>query len=188
LFFNIFGNILVTPNIRFRAIRCVRKAGLSPVRSDHVSRRNVTIAAIGEICCGTISVDFHRLFCLNMLRMPPSPAPGRRRRRAGLDANPKQPHGWKPPGPVWPNCRSGFRCRRRTSSPPRSCAGCAGTRWRHAAAGWGGCAGAVSVARSGLSLQAVAGHQTAADPARGDPVLAGHGRLAAAFDDDSGDD
>ena len=39
LCFNIFGNILVTLDIRFRAIRCVRKAGLSPVRSDHIRHK-----------------------------------------------------------------------------------------------------------------------------------------------------
>jgi hypothetical protein len=38
--FNIFGNILVTLDIRFRAIRCVRKAGLSSeVRSCSASSR-----------------------------------------------------------------------------------------------------------------------------------------------------
>ena len=52
---------------------------------------------------------------------------GRRLRRAGPGASPRPPPGWRRPAPVWPNCRNGFRCRRRTSSPPRWCAGCAGT-------------------------------------------------------------
>jgi hypothetical protein len=39
----------------------------------------------------------------------------------------------------------------------------------------------------GLTLAAIAGHQPA-DPALGDPVLAGHSRLATALDDDSGND
>ena len=86
------------------------------IARHHCSRRNITIAAIGESVAAQYLSIFHRLFCLNVLRMPPSPAPGRRR-RAGLDANSKRPHGWKPPGPFWPNCRSGFRGRRRTSSP-----------------------------------------------------------------------
>ena len=51
---------------------------------------------------------------------------GRRQRRAGLGASPRRRNGWKLRAQVWPNCRNGFRCRRRTSSPPRSCAGSAG--------------------------------------------------------------
>jgi hypothetical protein len=39
----------------------------------------------------------------------------------------------------------------------------------------------------GLALEAVTGHQTA-DPALRDPVFAGHLRLAATLDDNSGDD
>ena len=49
----------------------------------------------------------------------------------------------------------------------------------------------VRAARAGLegalAFQVVAGHQPA-DPALGDPILTGHLRLAAAFDDNGGDD
>ncbi len=51
----------------------------------------------------------------------------RRLRRDGPVANPRRRRGWRRLGPVLSNCRNGFRCRRRTSSPPRWCAGCAGT-------------------------------------------------------------
>ena len=57
LSFNIFGNILVTLDIRFRAIRCVRKAGLSPVRSDHVRHTrgqpgSVRVTSVAELLVG----------------------------------------------------------------------------------------------------------------------------------------
>ena len=51
----------------------------------------------------------------------------RRPRRGGPAANPRPPPGSRRPAPVSPNCQNGFRCPRRTCSPPRWCAACAGT-------------------------------------------------------------
>ena len=53
--------------------------------------------------------------------------PGHRLRRDGRGASQRRPPGSRRPVPVLPNCRNGFRCPRRISSPPMSCAGCAGT-------------------------------------------------------------
>jgi ribonuclease D len=53
--------------------------------------------------------------------------PDRRPPRGGRAASPRPPPDWRPRGRVSPNCRNGFRCRRRTCSPPTRCAGCAGT-------------------------------------------------------------
>ena len=53
--------------------------------------------------------------------------PARHPRRGGRAASPRRQPAWKRRGPVSPSCRNGFRCLPKTSSPPRSCAGCAGT-------------------------------------------------------------
>ena len=53
------------------------------------------------------------------------------RAAAGVALGSAQARGGRTTGgcaaPVWPHCRNGFRCRQRTWSPPKWCAGCAGT-------------------------------------------------------------
>ena len=57
----------------------------------------------------------------------PSRRTGHRRRRGGAGANPRPPHGWRPPARRCRRCRSGWGFRRRTWSRPTWCDGCAGT-------------------------------------------------------------
>src|SRR5262245_43799543 len=59
-------------------------------------------------------------------RRSPSRRTVRRPRPAGPGANRRRPRGWRRRAPVSPHCPNGSRCRRRISSPPRWCAGCAG--------------------------------------------------------------